>query len=722
MKRRNRALDDLDRDIQDHLEREIADNIERGMSPDEARAAALRKFGNVTSVKEATREVWRHAWLEQSLQDLRYGVRMLRRSPGFAAVVILTLALGIGMNTAVFSVVNAVLYRPLAYPHAERLVWMADYFLTKSDFAAWQQETHSYDALAGYWQQDMAVAIGDDAGQERAALTAGDFWNLTGMQPALGRVPGANEPNAVVISHGFFERRFGGDAQRPGKAVDGGRPPGDGSRSPAVSIPIPLSAPAGLGRQRERSLHAFSKCAGTPGQPITQICAVARLKPDVAMSQARAELVPIEARLAKQHPSGLRRGAGLVVGPLQEKIVGGARQGLTILLTAVGFVWLIAGVNIANLLMARASTRQREIAIRAAMGAGRARVIRQFLWESTTLALAGGAAGLLVAQSAIALMLRLGPESVPRLAETRIDLRVLVFTLAISIATGMLFGLGPSVTLWKANLQEVLKDAARTSSSGAGRMRLRGLLVSAATRAGDRAADRRGAVAQGFLAHARQPAGLCAGEYTGHGECPFRGRNTVSARRRKPTRRNCCGASNRLPACRPRAWSSEHCGLRWKWKGRHSRGSTRKRPTIGRTPGAAWFRRVFSSVGGPSDTRPLAHRGGVKEAIVINETLARIIGGDPVGRRISGRFGGVVAGVVADFKNGGWRPGGSGSLLAFAVTTAKISAGWWCGRRGAMGTARACAAWWRTSTGEPVYECRRWNRLSPARSRRGVST
>src|SRR5450759_43970 len=226
MRRRRRALADLDQDIREHLERETQENIDRGMSPADARAAALRKFGNVGLIQEQTREVWRRPWIDQFWQDLLFAFRILRRAPAFTAIAVLTLAVGIGLNTAVFSVVNSVLLRPLEYPDPERLVWLGEYdpnihrdMVMRADAAVWRTTARSYDGMASYSFQQSAIATSRTAFTVAAVLAGGDFWSLTGATPALGRLFGPGEENGVVISWDVFQREFRGDARAVGIAV-----------------------------------------------------------------------------------------------------------------------------------------------------------------------------------------------------------------------------------------------------------------------------------------------------------------------------------------------------------------------------------------------------------------------------------------------------------------------------------------------------------------------
>ena len=222
------SLSGLSEEIQDHIERETNENIERGLAPEEARRVAERKFGNATRVEEDTREVWGIVWLEQLWQDIRYGLRALWRNPGFTAVVILTLALGIGMSTAVFSVVNSVLLRPLAYPDAERLVWLTDYdylyehrdnYVSRPAFMQWKEQARSFEAMAAYGNQDLALIANDQSSQERVASITDDFWSITGGRAKVGRLFGAGEAKAIVLSYALFERRFGADPAVIGKTV-----------------------------------------------------------------------------------------------------------------------------------------------------------------------------------------------------------------------------------------------------------------------------------------------------------------------------------------------------------------------------------------------------------------------------------------------------------------------------------------------------------------------
>jgi putative ABC transport system permease protein len=499
---RKRWADDLDREIQDHIEMEIRDNMERGMTADAARQAALRKFGNVALVREDTRAVWSAVRLEQFVQDVRYALRTLRRQPGFTAVAIATLALGIGMNTAVFSVLNSVLFQPLPYPNAQRLIWLANYnqdwkrdnWVARTDYLMWREQAPSLEKMTAYGTQDLAVAIGDAASQERIASITGDFWSMTGAQPAAGRLFGSGEVNTIVLSWALFERRFRGDSRAIGTTitvngwpftVSGVLPKGfrfhfpqqavsgDEVRDIDAYIPIPDAlmplAPAGV-----QHWEAVTK---RHGPAPFWVCVAGKLKEDARFEGARAEMQTIYTRIAAHDPGPLRTSRVLRFTTLHEKLAGDARRPLVILLVAVAFVLLIACANIANLLFARASTRQREIAIRAAVGAGRMRVIRQLLTESALLALLGGAAGLLVGHWAIRVMLRLTPQAVPRLAETAIDGRVLAFTLVVSVLAGFIFGSAPAISVWRGEVFEVLKAETGTSSPGSKRTRLRALLA-----------------------------------------------------------------------------------------------------------------------------------------------------------------------------------------------------------------------------------------------------
>jgi putative ABC transport system permease protein len=489
MKRR-RHLDCLNEDIRQHIEIETQDNIDRGMPPEEARRAALLKFGNRTLIEEDTRAVWNPIWMEQLLQDLRYGWRMLRRSPGFTAVVVVTLCLGIGLNTAVFSVIQAALLRPLPYPDAERLVWLSDHDKSgKGDFPIrntvfrnWREHAESFEKVAAFVDQNEALTTNDGSEEEQITAVGGDFWSITAARPALGRLFGPEETSAIVLSYDLFEQSFAGDPRVIGRVVSlDGRPvtvagvlaknfrllaPAGGSRllKRQAYIPMPRNEPAVVAPREPKAVS-----------PMAVVNVVGKLKPGVSLEQAQTEIRNLRSHDPSDGP--FLPSTQLRAISYQERIVGDTRPLLLVLLAAAGLVLSIAVVNIANLLLARATTRQREIGIRVAVGAGRARVARQFLTESLLLALLGGITGVGLAQATIMMVVRLGAGRIPRLAESRIDAGVLAFAFAISFLTAILFGFGPVVSLWRARLNDVLKEGARTASVGRGRLRIRASLV-----------------------------------------------------------------------------------------------------------------------------------------------------------------------------------------------------------------------------------------------------
>jgi len=491
MLKRRRQLANLDREIRDHIEEETRDNIARGLAPDEARYAALRKFGNILRAQEDTQEVWSVVWLEQILQDIRYGLRMLRRNPAVTVVIILTLALGIGVNTTVFSAVNTVLLRRLPYPDAERIVVYSDGIfrsnaeqrarafkpgIAGADFAEWRAQAKSFERMGGYEYQDATLAASNQAGRVKVASIAGDFWAITGARALLGRLfEPAELPGSVVISHELFERQFGGDPKVVGRVITL-----DGQPVTLVGV-LPADFrflfPQDWLNRTTGDIEAF-----VPAPPLVRaqkirVSVVGKLKPLVSIESALTELKGIEAQVLQAYPDRWFPGVSrMSLSPLQETLVGTVRRALVILQVAGVLVLLIACANIANLLLARAAARRREIAIRAAIGAGAGRVARQLLTEGLVLALLGGIAGLLLAKWAVAMMTHLGSQAVPRLAETTIDGRVLAFTLIVSLASGVLFGFGPAISLAKASLQDALRDGVGSSSLAHG-LHVRRLLV-----------------------------------------------------------------------------------------------------------------------------------------------------------------------------------------------------------------------------------------------------
>jgi putative ABC transport system permease protein len=505
--KRRRPLDNLDQEIQDHLAAETQDNIDRGMGVAEARTAALRKFGNVARIREETRGVWHPVWIAQLLQDLRYALRALNRNRGFACAVILTVAIAIGMNTAVFSVVEASLLRPLPYPDADRLVWLAafdrfyqpgdDIRVGRSEYATWGARNHAFEGTAAYGNEDLAFTYHAEPSQERVAFITGDFWELTGAKAALGSLFESGDHQTVVLSNALFARRFHSDSGVLGQTVSIQGLPfivvgvlprdfrfilpqqfvnGDEVRDIDAYIPIPqaiLSLPA-------MKYQTWENVKQQLGPAPYLLNVIGRLRSRVSLADAGREMKSIHERIVLDHPPSEReydqhRDWRLEL--LQKKLAGNGRRSLLVLLAAVGFVLLIACANIANLFIARAAARQSEIAVRAAMGAGRMRVIRQFLTESVLLALLGGAAGLVLARGAIVAMIRLWPQAIPRLAEASIDAPLLGFTIALSCLTGIVFGLAPARMLGRPNLHEILKGNSQTSSAGAGRMRVRQALI-----------------------------------------------------------------------------------------------------------------------------------------------------------------------------------------------------------------------------------------------------
>ena len=400
-------------------------------------------------------------------QDVRYGARMLLKNPGITFVVILALALGIGANTAIFSVVNAVLLRPLPYDEADRLVFlnetsksMDDISISYPNFSDWRSQNHVFENMGVYNRNSYNLTGGGEPERILTAQASADLFSALRVQAAVGRVFTNDEDKpggapVVVLSYGFWQRRFGGQASIVNQQLTFnnksytviGVMPQDFQYPARVEMWVPVGQLSGDVNWQQRGNH--------PG-----LYGVARLKPGVTIAQARADMDNIASNLEKQYPDQIA-GNGIRIQPLLEVFVSDVRPTLWVLFAAVGFVLLIACANIANLLLARAGARQKEMAIRAAMGAGRWRIARQLLTESVLLSLIGGSLGLLIARWGIQLILYISPNAIPRSREISLDWRVLAFTLGVAFVTGILFGLVPALQAGVVDVHETLKETGR---------------------------------------------------------------------------------------------------------------------------------------------------------------------------------------------------------------------------------------------------------------------
>lgn len=471
--RRQKRERELEEELQGHLEMAAQDRTDRGEKREQAQSAARRELGNLGLIKEVTRDMWGWGSIERLIEDLRYGLRTLARSPGFAAVAILTLALGIGANTALFSVVNGVLLNPLPYPHSEELVWLAESkpnfatgSISFSNFRDWRKDNQTFSAMAVYRPYSYNLTGLGEPEQLRSMFVSSDFFSVLGVNPAAGRsfVPGEDEVGAApiaMISAGFGKRKFGDSREVVGKSLtlDGKsftivgmipasfKLPVAGFRGSEVYVP--------LGQWSNPNLMKRGAGLGIHG--------IGRLKPGVTVAQARADMESVTQSLAAEYPDQ-DKGIGAAVISLKKAMVGDVRPYLLVLLAAVGFVLLIASVNVANLMVARSSARMREFAIRTALGASQGRILRQLLTESILLSLTGGALGLLLAAWGTKAALHQLPVNLPRSGEVALDSRVLLFTLLISLASGIFFGLAPAFKSARPNLHDSLKEGGRGGS------------------------------------------------------------------------------------------------------------------------------------------------------------------------------------------------------------------------------------------------------------------
>ncbi|HYK37901.1 ABC transporter permease [Alloacidobacterium sp.] len=493
---RNRRYDDISVSIQEHLDERIDELMEDGMSRDEAERSARREFGNVTLLQERSREVWQWQRLESLLVDLKHVCRRLRRSPGFAITVVLTLAIGIGANTAVFSVLNSVLLRPLPYPQPEQLValhlnapgapGLADFRdelrLSASMYLTFAKHNRAFQTV-GVWLPGTASITGiAQPEQVNTALITDGVLQTLDVPAALGQWLTATDQDPrgshrVMLSYGYWQRRFGGDPSVVGRTIDVDSQP----REIAGVMP----------RGFMMVNYDFDLIMPLAFDPVNEPLAgfgyhgIARLRPGVTISQANADIT----RLINVWMDSWTNGPGIdpyfyktwkitpALRPLKDQVIGSVGNVLWVVMATIGIVMLIACTNVANLLLVRADARQQELAVRSALGAGRWRIARELLLESVTLGLLGGAVGIGVAYAGLHLLTAIGPENLPRLSEISLDARSLAFTLILSVLSGLIFGSIPVFRYALSRHAVPLLGTVRTASVSHERQRGRNLLV-----------------------------------------------------------------------------------------------------------------------------------------------------------------------------------------------------------------------------------------------------
>ncbi len=465
---------DLEEEVRLHLELRQEAQFESGMTANEARAAARRRFGNATYLKEESRIAWGWEWFENLAQDVRHGARMLRKAPGFTAVAILTLALGIGANTAIFSVINGVLLSPPPYKNPQQLVVIKEHDSLPNVMDI-QRQTHAFSQGGGINVDKMDYIGGSEPVQVRVGFIDEGFLETLGVQPMLGRIISPGEdvqggPRFAMVSNHFWQDYLGSDPHAVGNTIQLG----------GNSYTVICVMPASFAPPVEHADVFVSLWVSDPGAAAERdlhfMHTYWRLKAGVTLAQAQADMAAIDRRLAEQYPAEEKERKSQLV-PLHEWLVGDVRAALLVLFGAVGLVLLIACANFASLLMMRAVAERQELVIRVALGAGRGRLVRKTLTESLLLSIFGGAAGLLFAKWGTNLLLALRPEELARLSGIHMDTRVLLFVLVVSVLTGIVFGMAPAWIAARSDVVEALKQSGRSTTASTMGHNIRKILV-----------------------------------------------------------------------------------------------------------------------------------------------------------------------------------------------------------------------------------------------------
>ncbi|MGD0890256.1 MAG: ABC transporter permease [Terracidiphilus sp.] len=494
---RQGIYNDLSEEIEQHLAEKTEALMAEGMSREDAERAARREFGNVTRIHERGREAWMWPLAESLWADMKFAFRQLTKSPGFALTAILTIALGIGATTAIFSLVNAVLLRPLPFPEQDRLMWLSlqDHSLpgvvpqsvSYPDYFDWRAQNHTFESMASYAQSPVILQQDGDAQRMDAQVVSSNFFQLLGVAPMLGRDFNLQDEKpgnrAVMLSYALWQSNFGGSKNIVGKTIqmDDEKFVVAGVMPRGFQFPLENPGPA---LWKSIADDADGTSPKTVQRGFNVLAVIGRLKTGATLDQARADMNLVAGNLAREYPDNDKQFSSALVEPELAHMTGDVRPALRILFGAVTLMLLIVCANVAGLLLARGSRRHAEFALRAAIGASRTAIVRQLLVESVTLSVCGGAAGVALAYGLVQAAERLMPLDIPRMNRASIDGSVLLFDLAVSLVAGIAFGLLPALRMARSTPAQALREGSRTVAGVRGQNRLHNGLVIAQTAIG----------------------------------------------------------------------------------------------------------------------------------------------------------------------------------------------------------------------------------------------